>query len=123
VEIMGSAGRLLVFYEGFGTGPFVKPAQLHVYRGAERQPLELVLPPSLGVGGVWTNFVRGVAGLEEPLASGEQGCAALETVLAAYASAERQRTVALPLERSDPVYRQGVAGLVSDGEEVAIATA
>jgi predicted dehydrogenase len=123
VEIMGSAGRLVLFYAGFGTGPFVKPAELHVYRGAERLPFELRLPPSPGVGGVWTNFVRSLAGLEEPLATGEQGCTALEAVLGAYASAERNRTVALPLERSDPVYRQGVAGLVADGEEVAVAPA
>jgi predicted dehydrogenase len=123
VEIMGSAGRLLLFYAGFGTGPFARPAELHVYRGAERLPLELTLPPSVGVGGVWTNFVRSLAGLEMPLAAGEQGCSALESVLGAYASAERQKTVALPLERSDPVYRQGVAGLVGGGEEVAAATA
>jgi predicted dehydrogenase len=111
VEIMGSEGRLFLFYDAFGTGPFAKPAQLHVYRGAERVPVELVLGPSLGVGGVWRNFVRSVAGQEEPLAPGEQGCAALESVLGAYASAARQRTVELPLDRSDPVYTRGVAGI------------
>jgi predicted dehydrogenase len=111
IEVMGTNGRLLLFYEGYGTGPFSKPAQLHVYQGAERVPIELELAPSLGVGGVWRNFVRSVAGDEEPLATGQQGCAALETVLAAYASAARQRTVELPLEHSDPVFTAGVAGL------------
>jgi predicted dehydrogenase len=117
VEVMGTEGRLLLFYGAFGTGPFARPEQLHVYRGYERVPIELALPAALGVGGVWRNFVRSVAGLEEPLARGQEGCTALEAVLAAYASAARQRTVSLPLDRSDAVYKHGVAGLVQDPEK------
>jgi predicted dehydrogenase len=33
IEIMGTEGRLLLFYRAFGSGPFVPPDQLHVYRG------------------------------------------------------------------------------------------
>ncbi len=113
VEIMGTEGRLLLFYDAFGTGPFVKPAQLHVYRGYERQPVELVVQPSRGAGGVWHNFVRSVAGEEAPIAPGEQACTALEAVVAAYASAARQRTVHLPLDTADPLYQQGAAALAS----------
>src|SRR5438105_1278787 len=49
IEIMGSEGRLLLFYRSFGTGPFEPPEQLHVFRGSDRVAIELDLQPSLGM--------------------------------------------------------------------------
>ncbi len=112
IEVMGTEGRLLLLYDAFGTGPFRKPEQLHVYRGNERLPIDLELGPRPGVRPIWQNFVRSVAGTETPLAPGEEGCAVLESVIATYASAARQTTVPLPLDRADPVFDRGVDALV-----------
>jgi predicted dehydrogenase len=112
VEIMGSQGRLLLFYRSFGTGPFEPPEQLHVFRGAERVPVELDLQPSFGMRAIWRDFVDSVEHDHEPIAPGEQGCATLEAVVGAYASAARQRNVALPLDKSDPVYHRGISALL-----------
>jgi predicted dehydrogenase len=111
VEIMGTEGRLLLFYRAFGTGPFAPAHQLHVFRGSERFPVELDLQPSLGMRAILRDFVDSVANDHEPIAPGEQGCATLEAVVAAYASAARQRSVALPLDHSDPVYQHGISAL------------
>jgi predicted dehydrogenase len=116
VEIMGTEGRLLLFYRDFGTSPFTVPEQLHVFRGGERVPVETAfptdreaVPPTIRL--VVRNFARAVAGLEAPIATGEQGCLALEAVVGAYASAARQRTVRLPLDPDDAVYQRGLAAL------------
>jgi predicted dehydrogenase len=89
----------------------VPPAQLHVYRGYERVPIDLDLQPSLGMRGVVRDFIDSIERGHAPLAPGEAGCTVLEAVLGAYASAARQRTVGLPLEPTDAVYRQGLLGL------------
>src|SRR5207302_7788829 len=93
VEIMGSEGRLLLFYGDFGTAPFKPAEQLHIYRGYERIPIKLEVGPRPGMRPFWRNFVESVANNTEPLAPGEQGCATLEAVVGAYASAARQRTI------------------------------
>lgn len=117
VEIMGSEGRLLLFYRSFGTGPFQPPEQLHVFRGSERVPVEFQpqLRAPVGMLPIWRDFVDSIEASREPVAPAEQGCSILEAVVAAYASAARARTMALPLEKSDPVYHRGIAGLWGTG--------
>jgi predicted dehydrogenase len=117
IEIMGSDGRLLLFYATFGSGPFVPPEQLHVYRGYERVPLELDTSSSLGMREVIRDFVDSIQEGREPRASGAAGCAVLEAVLGGYASAARGRTVSLPLDRGDPIFEQGLSA-VQDAAEV-----
>jgi predicted dehydrogenase len=112
IEIMGADGRLLLFYRAYGTAPFEPAEQLHVFRGPERMPVELDLQPSLGMRAILRDFVDSVAHDHEPLAPGEQGCATLETVVGAYASAARQRNIALPLDQGDPVYHRGISALL-----------
>jgi predicted dehydrogenase len=112
IEVMGSEGRLLLFYRSFGTGPFEPPEQLHVFRGGQRLPVELDLQPSLGMRAIWRDFVDSVAHDHEPIAPGEQGCATLEAVVGAYASAARKENVALPLDHADPVYHRGISALL-----------
>src|SRR5438105_5884434 len=60
IEIMGSEGRLLLFYGDFGTAPFKPAEQLHVYRGYERIPIKLDVGPRPGMRPVWRNFVESV---------------------------------------------------------------
>ena len=113
IEIMGSEGRLVLFYRGFGTGPFQPPEQLHVYRGSERLSIDLPRERTapIGMRAIWRDFVDSIARGHEPLAPAEQGCSTLEAVIGAYASAARQRTMTLPLDTSDPVYYRGIAAL------------
>jgi predicted dehydrogenase len=115
IEIMGSEGRLLLFNRAFGTAPFEPPEQLHVYRGGERVPIDLRLEPSLGMQAIIRDFVHSVEHGHEPIGPAEQGCATLEAVIGAYASAARQQTVPLPLDHADSVYYRGVAALVEAG--------
>src|SRR5919198_3805142 len=98
VEITGSEGRLLLFYRGFGTGPFVPPERIYVFKGDRPVPVELDSKPSLGMREVLRDFVASVAEGRDPIAPGEQGCATLEAVVGAYESAYFERQVALPLE-------------------------
>lgn len=125
VEVMGSEGRLLLFYRLFGTGPFEPPEQLHVFRGRERVPVVFQpdAPRPLGMQPVWRDFVESVEWGREPIAPAEQGCTTLEAVIGAYASAARQRTMALPLDTADPVYFRGIAALQRtepEAEEVSV---
>ena len=111
IEVMGSDGRLLLFYRGFGTGSFAPPEQLHVFRHGERIPVEFAVTPTLGVREVLRDFAASVAEERDPIAPGEEGCQTLEAVVGAYKSALLGRKVFLPLEESDPVYQRGAAGL------------
>ena len=125
VEVMASEGRLLLFYRSFGTGAFEPPEQLHVFRGKERVPVEFQPDRTtpLGMQPIWRDFAESVERGREPIAPAEQGCATLEAVLGAYASASRKRTVALPLDASDPVYYRGIAavrGTKAGAEEVSV---
>jgi predicted dehydrogenase len=114
IEIMGTEGRLLVFYAGHATGPFVPAEQFHVYRGPERVPVDVDLTRQ-GAGGssILSDFVDSVAEQRDPLAPGERGAETLEAVVGAYESAYLDRKVTLPLDPADPVYRDGLAGLAS----------
>jgi predicted dehydrogenase len=120
IEVMGSEGRLLLFYRGFGTGPFAPPEALHVFRGSERVEVDVDLRPDprspLGFQASLRDFVRSLEHGQEPVAPAEQGCETLEAVIGAYASAAGRHTVRLPLDEADPVYHRGVAALL--GEEV-----
>lgn len=111
IEVMGSRGRLLLFYEGFRTSPFAPPKSLHVFDQRGPVAVESDLTFSLGMDGVVRDFVAAIAGGRDPHATAEDGCATLEAVLAAYTSAVLEREVALPLSPEDPVYQRGAAGL------------
>jgi predicted dehydrogenase len=128
IEIMGTEGRLMLFYDGFGTCPFSPPDQLHVYRGSERVAIDdsflqaYAYPPQASdpaypLRVLLRNFVGAVEGREELLAPGEHGVLALEAVVGAYASAARQRTVRLPLDPEDAVYQRGIHALLEEEEE------
>jgi predicted dehydrogenase len=114
IEIMGTEGRLLVFYARHATGPFVPAEQLHVYRGAERVPVDADLTRrDAGGPSILGDFVDSVTEKREPLAPGERGAETLEAVVGAYESAYLDRKVPLPLEPTDPIYREGLVGLAT----------
>lgn len=111
IEVMGSRGRLLLFYDNFRTSPFAPPATLHVFDERGPVPVDADLTFSLGMAGVVGDFVTAIADGRDPHAPAEDGCATLEAVLGAYSSAVLEREVALPLSPDDPVYQRGVQGL------------
>lgn len=125
IEVMGSEGRLLLFYRGFATGPFAPAEQLHVFRGNQRVPVEVDLgaPFSMRMREVVHDFALSVAEGRDPLAPGERGCETLESVVAAYESAYLERQVSLPLQPDDPVFQRGLPGLgdleASEGTRIA----
>jgi predicted dehydrogenase len=119
VQLSGSLGRLTIHYELDGTSPFFPPRRIDVVGpdgtlstvdiGEDlRDDHQLLL----------ADFVEAVRDGREPIAPGEQGQRALEAVLAVYASAITERTIALPLSHDDPVWRLGAAGLA----ELAVAS-
>jgi hypothetical protein len=65
-----------------------------------------------GIGGIVDDFMDAIDAGRAPMASGDDGLHVLELVLAAYESAALGRTVALPLDLDDPVYRRGALGIV-----------
>src|SRR5207245_9172299 len=124
-RLTASEGRRLWYNPTFVTSACEPPDQLHVFRGKERVPADFQPDRGtpLGMQPIWRDFVESVERGREPIAPAEQGCATLEAVLGAYASASRKRTVALPLDASDPVYYRGIAavrGTKASAEEVSV---
>ena len=111
VELMGTRGRAVLVNEGFGTHPFVPPERIVVATPDGRR--EEVAEPEFGLSfaAIAADFRDAVAAGRSPAASGEDGAAVLEAVVGAYASAALGREVALPLDRDDPVFREGAAGI------------
>src|SRR5581483_9967491 len=60
---------------------------------------------------VVADFAAAVLDGTEPAATGADGLRTLEATVAAYESAARGELVALPLDRADPVFAEGVLGL------------
>jgi predicted dehydrogenase len=115
VEISGTAGRILVFYENYGTGPFTKPASFTLVNGAGRQEFAPRRPDSRDPFlAVHEDFAAAVRSGREPVAPGEAGLRALQATLATYTAGVAGSTVALPLPPQHPVYSRGVGGLQDD---------
>jgi predicted dehydrogenase len=113
LELSGTAGRLLAFYENYDTGPFTTLASFTLANHDGRQELqprgEAVLADNFVR--LHTDFGEAVRTGREPLAPAEAGQHTMEAVLAAYMSAAMGRVVGLPLRPDDPVYQKGLAGM------------
>jgi predicted dehydrogenase len=117
IVVEGDEGSIEIGYRNGGTSPFEPFEALVVKtgRGARREPL----PPGKetgplvieAVGAVFDDFAQAILGGHPPVASGEDGLHALEVTLAAYESAALGCSVAVPLARSDPLFRGGVAAI------------
>ncbi len=113
LEVSGTEGRLLIFYENYGTGPFITLASVTLVNKDGRQDLQprVAAPVHHHIGEVHADFAQAVRLGRDPMAPAEAGLRSLEAVLAAYTSAAVGQVVPLPLGLEHPVYQRGVYGL------------
>lgn len=110
IEVSGTLGRLAISYENGGT--FTPFRELRLTDRAGTRVVETTaVAPQGTVPLAVQEFAEAVAAGRPPTAPGEDGQRSLEAVMAAYESAALGRTVALPLERTDPLFLRGVIGL------------
>ncbi|MFV1858511.1 MAG: Gfo/Idh/MocA family protein [Anaerolineales bacterium] len=114
LEVTGSSGRILAFYEDFKTGPFstfedltlVNETGKKVYRPRRGQE---VIDDTFDA--LHLDFFEAVRDDRDPVATAEDGARTLQAALATYSSGMLGRRVPLPLRVDDPVYQEGVVGL------------
>jgi predicted dehydrogenase len=117
IFVEGTRGSIEMRWVDGGTGPYVALDTMEVRtvdggrRAVEVERLALPGIHVLGMAGVIGDFADAIIEGRPPAISGEDGLHALEVTLGAYASAALARTVEVPLDRSDPVYRRGVAAI------------
>jgi len=123
ITVSGDGGRIEIRYVDGGTAPFA-PLESVAVHGPDGTLTIEVLPVGDTVAAAVADFVEALTEDREPIASGADGLRALEATVAAYTSAATERVVPLPLDRSDPVFLHGVAGLrelETDGSPAAVA--
>ncbi len=113
VELAGTAGRIMIFYEDYATGPFAPLDSFTLVNQRGRQRFDPRGPDfrPQNFARIHADFARAVRDGSEPIAPAEVGLRSLESALAAYMSAALGRVVELPLAADHPVYRAGVLGL------------
>jgi len=112
VEISGTDGRILVFYQDYGTGPFTKPVSFTLVNGSG----VVQYPPRRADAedpftSIHKDFAAAVREGRDPVAPAEAGLRALQATLATYAAGVSGDTIPVPFPSTHPVYRQGVGGL------------
>ena len=114
LEVTGSRGRILAFYENFNTGPFstfeemtlVNEAGKKVYRPrAGQEALDDTFDDVHG------DFIEAIREDRDPIATAQDGARSLQAALATYSSGMMGRRVPIPLGVDDPIFQEGVAGL------------
>jgi predicted dehydrogenase len=113
VEIGGTEGRIMIFYQNYGTGPFQPLEGFNLINHEGRRTFEPRTDwrPVDNFKQIHADFVQAIRSRRDPVAPAEAGQRALEAALAAYASAATGCVVPLPLSPDDPVYQRGVMGL------------
>lgn len=112
VEVTGSDGRILVFYQDYGTGPFSELESFTLVNGNGRQTFHPRQNNTVNdFVAIHQDFVAAIQEDREPVATAENGRRALEAALAAYTSAWQGQIISLPLPQDHPVYLHGVTGL------------
>lgn len=113
VELSGTTGRMMIFYDEYGTGPFLPLAGCILKNRDGLKYLEPRKDTDLrrNFQLVHEQFAEAVRHDQPPLADATAGLRALEAVLAAYKSAALGATVPLPLAPDDPVFQRGALGL------------
>lgn len=113
LELSGSSGRVMVFYQDYGTGPFAALETFTLVNAEGRREMN----PRQAYDGrqnllaIHRDFGEAIRAQRPPLAPAAMGARSLEVVLAAYLSALQGAVVPLPLPPDHPVYQLGVAGL------------
>jgi predicted dehydrogenase len=112
VEISGTEGRIMVFYERYGTGPFTKMESFTLVNAKGQQTFDpRSKPRDEPFVRIHKDFVDAILTERDPVAPGEAGMRALQATLAAYASGVTARFITLPLSPGNPVYQRGVGAM------------
>lgn len=114
LEVTGSTGRILAFYEDFTTGPFstfdeltlVNESGKKTYRPRRGQE---VIDDTFDA--LHLDFLQAIRDDRDPVATGEDGARTLQAALATYSSGMLGRRIPLPLRVDDPIFQDGVVGL------------
>ena len=113
LEIGGTPGRILVFYDNYATGPFTRLVAFTLVNSRGRQEFQPRVERRTveNFVRVHADFIEAIRDGRDPIAPAEAGLRSIEAVLGAYASGATGRVVALPLSLDDPVFQRGVIGL------------
>jgi predicted dehydrogenase len=113
LEVSGTDGRVMVFYDNFATGPFTTLDSVTLVNREGRQDLHprREAPAYHNIDTVHADFAEAVRTGRDPVAPAEDGLRTLQAVLGAYTSAATGQVVALPFPEDHPVYQRGVYGL------------
>ena len=114
LEVTGSRGRIMAFYEDFKTGPFstfdkmtlVNDAGIKTY-----QPRHGTEATDDTFDELHKDFIEAIREDRNPVGTAQDGARTLQAALATYASGMLGRRVPLPLSVDDPIYQEGVVGL------------
>jgi len=114
LEVTGSRGRILAFYEDFTTGPFSTFDELTLVNESGKKSYrprrgQEVIDDTFDV--LHLDFLEAVRDDRDPVATGEDGARSLQAALATYSSGMLGRRIPLPLGVDDPVFQEGVVGL------------
>jgi predicted dehydrogenase len=113
VEVTGTGGRILVFYQDYVTGPFNELEQFVVLGAGGRreyQPRHNHRMEDTFVA-IHEDFLGALKERREPIAPASAGVRGLMAALAIYASALTGKVVELPLGEEHPLYELGLEGL------------
>ncbi len=112
VEFSGTRGRILAFYQNYGTGPFTQLDQFILVNEQgmrEFHPREDAKDVQPFVR-IHQDFLEAMRSGCDPVATGEAGERALQATLAAYQAGVTGHGVTIPYSVDHPVYQKGVAG-------------
>jgi predicted dehydrogenase len=112
-EIGGTDGRIMIFYEQYGTGPFLPLLNFTLKNRDGIQQFEPRQDTNLRANFqlLHAQFADAVRNHHAPIAPADAGLRALQAVLAAYKSAALGAVIPLPFATDDPVFQRGVLGL------------
>lgn len=117
VDASGSAGHMRLRYNDYQTSGFNQPTELYSVKNWQRTDHDLDnLPEHMdniarSFTELWDDFHHAIREGRDPIAPGEQGARTLQLALGGYVSGSSGQVVTLPLERDNPVYQKGIAGI------------
>ena len=114
LEVTGSRGRILAFYEDFKTGPFSPFDEMTLVNNAGTktfQPRHGTEATDDTFDELHKDFIEAIRDGRNPVGTAQDGARSLQAALATYASGMLGRRVPLPLSVDDPIYQEGAVGL------------
>ena len=114
LEVTGSSGRILAFYEDFQTGPFTTFDVMTLVNEAGKQtfqPRHAIEVIDDTFDDLHRDFIEAIREERDPAATAQDGARTLQAALATYSSGMLGRRIPLPLAVDDPTYQEGAIGL------------